>query len=301
MKTLKSDYEEYRSWPQWYYHLIFDSFEKGQLFNDKDEYARGMNGVAIGQYLYNLSIVAFNLMINHCHILAYGSGENLVKFFIFMKRRINDCLRDDGYPLLPESYGFKLVKVEDKRQMADTIVYIARNPLKACPTATVNGYIWGSTNLIFNEMKDFYERKLLSDLSCREKRQLLRSGVSLPDDYTYNEKYGFILPDSYVLTDKAEQMFERSWNYFYAIVRNIDAYIRIAEGLGEEVILSEEELNDVIALTLRKMFKVNTINELGVDDRCRLAIVLRTKYKVTVKRIARKLHMDLSTLKKLFE
>ena len=57
MKTLKSDYEEYRSWPRWYYHLVFDSFEKGQLFNDKGEYAQGMNGVAIGQYLYNLSIV----------------------------------------------------------------------------------------------------------------------------------------------------------------------------------------------------------------------------------------------------
>ena len=301
MKTLKSDYEEYRSWPQWYYHLIFDSVEKGQLFNDKDEYARGMNGIAIGQYLYNLSIVAFNLMVNHCHILAYGSGENLVKFFIFMKRRINDCLRDDGYPLLPKGYGFKLVKIEDKRQLADTIVYIARNPLKACHTASINGYIWGSTNLIFNEMKDLYERKPLRDLSCRERRHLLKSGVSLPDNYSYNEKYGFILPDSYVLTGKAEQVFERSWNYFYGIVKNIDGYIRIAEGLGEEVILSEEELNDVIALTLKKMFKASSINELGADDRCRLAIVLRTKYKVTVKRIARKLHMDLSTLKKLFE
>lgn len=300
MKTLKSDYDEYRSWPQWYYHLIFDSFEKGQIFNNRVEYAQGMNGIAIGQYLYNLAIVAFNLMINHCHILAYGSGENMVKFFIFMKRRINDRLRDDGFPLLPEDYGFKLVRVEDKRQMADTIIYIARNPLKACPTASVNGYRWGSTHLIFNEMKDLYERKRIGELSYREKRGLLKSGVALPDDYSYNEKYGFILPDSYVLTGKAEQMFGKSWDYFYGIVRNIDAYLRIAEGLGEEVILSDDELNDVIAQTLRKKFNVSSINELGADDRCRLATVLKNKYKVTVKRIARKLHMDVSTLKKLF-
>lgn len=301
MKTLKSDYEEYRSWPRWYYHLVFDSFEKGQLFNDKGEYAQGMNGVAIGQYLYNLSIVAFNLMINHCHILAHGSGEDMVKFFIFMKRRINDRLREDGYPSLPERYGFKMVKVEDKRQMADTIIYIARNPLKACPTANVNGYIWGSTNLIFNEMKDLYERKPLGELSSREKRQLLKSGVSLPDDYSYNEKYGFILPDSYVLIAKAEQMFERSWNYFYGIVRNVDGYLRIEEGLGEEVILTEDELNNVIAQTLKKTFNVSNIYELGPDDLCRLAMVLKTKYKVTIKRIARKLHIDVSILNKLFE
>jgi REP element-mobilizing transposase RayT len=301
MKTLKSDYEEYRSWPRWYYHLVFDSFEKGQLFNDKGEYAQGMNGVAIGQYLYNLSIVAFNLMINHCHILAHGSGEDMVKFFILMKRRINDRLREDGYPSLPESYGFKMVRVEDKRQMADTIIYIARNPLKACPTANVNGYIWGSTNLIFNEMKDLYERKPLGELSSREKRLLLKSGVSLPDDYSYNEKYGFILPDSYVLIAKAEQMFERSWNYFYGIVRNVDGYLRIEEGLGEEVILTEDELNNVIAQTLKKTFNVSNIYELGPDDLCRLAMVLKTKYKVTIKRIARKLHIDISILNKLFE
>lgn len=301
MKALKSDYEEYRSWPKWYYHLVFDSFEKGQLFNDKGEYAQGMNGVAIGQYLYNLSIIAFNLMINHCHILAYGSGEDMVRFFIFMKRRINDRLREDGYPLLPDGYGFKLVKVEDKRQLTDTIVYIARNPLKACPTANVNGYIWGSTNFIFNEMKDLYERKPLGELSSRDMRQMLKSGVSLPDDYSYNEKYGFILPDSYVLIVKAEQMFERSWNYFYAIVRNIDGYLRIEEGLGGEVILTEDELNDVIAQILKKTFNVSNIYELGSDDRCRLAMVLKTKYKVTVKRIARKLHIDISILNKLFE
>ena len=51
---------------------------------------------------------------------------------------------------------------------------------------------------------------------------------------------------------------------------------------------------------LRKVFNVSSINELGSDDRCRMAVVLKTRYKVTIKRIARKLHMDVSTLKKLF-
>jgi len=301
MRTVQSDYEEYRSWPRWYYHLTFDSFEKGQLFNDKYEYARGMNGVAIGQYLYGLSIVAFNLMINHCHILAYGSGEDMVRFFIFMKRRINDCLRDDGYPRLPDDYGFKLVKVEDKRQFTDTIIYIARNPLKACHTATVGGYMWGSTNLIFNEMKELYDRKPLSGLSCRERRRLLRSGAALPDSYLYTEKYGFILPESYVLTSKVEQTFGTSWNYTYGVVRNIDGYLKIAEGIGEALVLSEDELNDIVVRTLRTTFKASSLDELSADDRCRLAMLLRNKYRVNAKRIARKLHIDPGTLKKLFE
>ena len=96
-------------------------------------------------------------------------------------------------------------------------------------------------------------------------------------------------------------MFGNSWNYSYRVVRDIDGYLKIAEGLGEAVLLSEEELNDIIAQTLKKLFKVNSLNELDPDDRCRLAMVLKNKYKVTVKRIARKLHMDVSTLNKLFE
>jgi REP element-mobilizing transposase RayT len=301
MRALHSDYEEYRSWPRWYYHMTFDSLEKGQLFNDDGEYAHGMNGVAIGQYIYNLSIVAFNLMINHCHILAHGSGEDLVKFFIFMKRRLNDRLRDDGHPTLPGNYGFKLVKVEGPKQLVDTIIYIARNPVKACPKSTASGYMWGSTNLIFNEMRNIYEKKRLKELSRDEKRTLFRSAVTLPDNYCYNEKYGFILPESYVLTEKAEEMLGNSWIYSYRIIRDIDGFLKITEGLGEEVILSEDELNGVISQTLKTMFKVNTLNELGADDRCRLAMVLKNKYKVTVKRIARKLHIDVSTLNRLFE
>jgi len=218
-----------------------------------------------------------------------------------MKRRLNDRLRDDGHPALSNGYGFKLVKVEDRRQMADTIIYIARNPLKACPNATASGYMWGSTNLIFNEMRNIYERKPLNEYSRDEKRALFRSAVSLPDNYCYNEKYGFILPESYVLTEKAEEMFGNSWNYSYRIVRDIDGYLKIAEGLGDTVILSEDELNDIIAQTLKKMFKVNTVNELGIDDRCRLAMVLKNRYKVSIKRIARKIHMDISVLNELFE
>lgn len=72
--------KEYRKQPKWYYHVIFDSIETGQLFNSDDEYADGMNSVAIGQYVCGLSVIVFVLMANHCHILVHGSGEDIVGF-----------------------------------------------------------------------------------------------------------------------------------------------------------------------------------------------------------------------------
>lgn len=56
--------KEYRKQPKWYYHVTFDAIETGQLFNNDDEYACGMNSVAIGQYVFGLSVIAFVLMVN---------------------------------------------------------------------------------------------------------------------------------------------------------------------------------------------------------------------------------------------
>ena len=198
--------KEYRKQPKWYYHVTFDAIETGQLFNNDDEYACGMNSVAIGQYVFGLSVIAFVLMVNHCHFLVYGSGESIVRFFLFVKRRINRKLKEDGFPPLPEDYGFKMVKVEDERQLADTIVYIARNPLKARPDVTAEGYIWGSARLIFNECGRLYDKARVADVSYRESVRLFKTKTRLPENYLFNRPLGFILPESYVLNDKAERV-----------------------------------------------------------------------------------------------
>ena len=89
--------------------------------------------------------------------------------------------------------------------MADTIVYIARNPLKARPNITAGGYLWGSTNLIFSEINKLHERTELGNMSAREIMRTFKTKVLLPKNYLLNKSMGFILPESYVNTKKAEQ------------------------------------------------------------------------------------------------
>lgn len=293
--------KEYRAWPKWYYHVVFDSLEKGQLFNSDSEYADGMNSVALGQYIHNITILAFVLMVNHCHFLVLGSGEAIVDFFLFMKRRINVKLKADGFPALPYEYCFNLVRVEDEKQLKDTIVYIARNPLKACPDITSGGYLWGTACLIFSKVSLLFENIQLRELSYRTTIRMFRTKVRLPEDYLFNQKMGFILPESYVMNGKVEQVLQNSWRFTYDIVKNIDAYIKIAEGVGEMVVLSEGELNDIIRQNLKEKFNASSVSALSLDDRCRLAVILKKKYHVDTKRIARKLQMDVPSLNELFE
>lgn len=294
-------YREYRQLPRWYYHLTFDSIEDGQLFHNDDEFADGMNGVAVGQFVYGLSIIAFSLMVNHCHILLCGTGDDIANFFIYMKRRINYKLRKDGYPSLPRNYGFHLGKIDDEIQLANTIIYIARNPMKARPDITPSGYLWGSAHLIFNDIGRIVNKIELKEMPERKKRSIFRTNCSLPDNYMFNRNLGYILPQSYVLTNKAENILGTSRRYTSGLTRDIDAFIKISEGIGERVVLSEEDVNELIYQNVKEMFKVNSVNTLTVDEKCHLATLLKKKYHLDNKRIARKLKLSLDLIESLFD
>ena len=138
-------------------------------------------------------------------------------------------------------------------------------------------------------------------MSCREAMRIFRTKIRLPGNYLFNRPRGFILPESYVLNGKAERMLVNSWSFSSGLVRNFDAYLKIAEGVGEMIIFSENELNEIVNQVLRDHFKVGSVKDLGVDDKCRLALILKRKYRVDTKRIARKIHVEVAVLNKLFE
>ena len=238
-------------------------------------------------------------MVNHGHLLASATGNDLVNFFLYAKKRINAKLVADGHKPLPDDYGFKLVRIEDERQLADTIIYIARNPFKACSNLTASGYLWGSGNLIFSDVNRLFGKVQIKDLTDKFCRETFKTRIKLPERYYFNKELGFILPESYVVKGKVDKVLKSSWNYCHRIIRDIDAYVNIAEGLGESINLSEEEVNMIIKKVIKDDYKADSILDLGVDDRCRLAIVLKKKYRLDTKRISRKVRVEYDILKKL--
>ena len=203
--------------------------------------------------------------------------------------------------LLPDSYGFKLIKVENEKQLSETVIYIARNPLKARPDLMAGGYIWGSANMIFSDLNKLFDKIRSSDMSYRSTMKVFHTKVRLPGEYAYNRSMGFILPESYVLNGKAESALQNSWTFSSGLVRNIDAYLKIAEGVGDMVVLSEPELNEIISRNLKEKFNAVSVSDLSIDNRCRLAVILKRKYRVDTKRIARKLQLEVSVLDKMFK
>lgn len=301
MKNIISErLQEYKKLPKWYYHLSFDHLEKSQLFNNEQQFADGMNSVAIGQFHYNINIITFNLMANHCHFLVHSLGSDIVSLFFYLKKRFNDRLNQDGDSLLPKDYFFKLVKVEDKPQLESVIIYIARNPFKALKDTMPSGYIWGTNYLIFSKITKLIDKVPLKNLGARAQRNMFHSRFTFPSDYLFNRPMGFILPESYVKTNKANEVLGTSWNYCSKLIKNMDAMIMIAEGISEEFLITDDELGMIINDCLHSQYGVKKVFELSNDDRCRLAVLLRKKYKIEPKRIGRTLHIDKDVITKLF-
>ena len=292
---------EYRTWPPANYHLAIDSYETGQMFHNDRQFASGMNTVAVCQYLYNIKIITFNLMVNHAHFLIWASGSDSVDFFLAFKKRINAQLVEDGFPPLPEDIGYKLIPIDgnDPYELCNQLVYIARNPYKANKNITPSGYLWGSNYLLFSDISKLIEKKPLAACTQRFQRELLKTKVRLPDSYLINESLGIVLPESYVFYRKAEEILKSSWKYCGDLVKNMDAYVKISSKIGAKIEINDVELDTIIYSICRNQFNVKSFRELSLDNRCRLAVKLHKDYYIEPKRICRKLAINQQVLNDL--
>jgi len=281
--------------------MVFERVESSQLFYTKADFEDGMNSVALGQYQHNVVIIGFNLMVNHAHFAVQADGNNCVEFFYYLVQRINSRLSSEGHKKLPSDYSFKLVRIESERQMSDVLIYIARNPYKARKDIVPSGYPWGTNNLMFNRSWEYFERKSLESISLEEQRRLFKSRIKLPQHYCFSTRLGIVLPGSYARHDIAESAIGNSWNYCNRLVKDMDAYLRIAEGIGETVFVSDEELDLIIFKILTKRFNVRKASELSIEDRCKVAVQVRKQYNIEPKRLSRKLGLTYSIVAQLFE
>ena len=153
--------------------------------------------------------------------------------------------------------------------------------------------------MIFSDLSKLIQKKPLKDFPASRMRKVLKSKTVLPEDYLFNENLGIILPESYVATTDVERVIGTSWNYCDRIVRNMDAYVRIAEKIGDRIVINDNELGTIIYSICKNKYGVKSYLELSLRDRCSLAVRLAKDYNIEPKRICRKLFIERSVLEDL--
>ena len=271
--------EEYGEKGKGYYHFCTDGLKTGKLFYTPAQFAFGMILIGLLTIKYDLKVYAFVLMPNHIHIILSGTGENCVKAFDYLRKKISARLREDGYYPLPDEYDFVLLDIKDQNQMRGEIAYVLRNPLEK-NYSTPEGYKWGSGWIYHSSIKDAVSGKKVDEMSGREVWRVTSTRDNLPGNWIFNPDLG-LLPGSFVDTALVYKLFPTAKDLEVAMVKDYESYVRIAKTLNDEIEYSKQELKGIVEQVLQSHFDGQSLDEMTLDSKYRLAAILSGKYNLT--------------------
>jgi len=267
---------EYKSWKKGYYHLCTDG-KKGTICHDEAEYVSLVNTISLLNLLFPVKVHFYEVMRSHVHLLLSGRGTDCVAVFDYVKSRINRQLVADGHPPLPDGYDFKLIPVLDEDQMRSNGIYIARNASEVL-NIRPGGYLFGSSMAFYSEVPRLFETVRAGDLSLRMLRKMFKTHVSIPPDRLIHPGLGMVLPQSFVDMGVLYKVFPTAKEFEIRLVKDYEAFVEIADQMGEELTFSVEEAKDIVKQEL--MMEDRKLSELSNDDRCALAVRLNKKYRL---------------------
>ena len=259
------------------------------LFNNVAQYAYGMIVIGLLTLKYDVVVYSFSLMPNHIHIIMSGTGNACVNAFDYIHRKLSRRLVKDGYPPLPEDYGFKLVPIENETQMRRNIIYVDRNAYEKL-ICVPGGYVWGTCYTHFSQMKLLAEARRADSFSIREKKSITCSHETIPDNWLFHPVVG-LLPSSFIDTQLFNKLFKSPKDYLIRLVKDYEAFVTVARSLDEIVEYSTEESKDLVQKTSHEMFKGRSLSQLDQNEKGNLTVRLYKDYQLSVEQIALSINM----------
>lgn len=285
---------QYRKMPKGYYHLCTDGKMCRRLFHSSRHFAFVVNTLAIVAIKFDVTIYAYEIMPNHIHLLVSCTGNTCVEIFDFLMKRITSMLEEEGYEGPPENYFFMLKPVDNRAAMRSLYVYLARNPYEK-GLCLPSSYRWGTGRLAYSDITDLIEGKKVSDYSKRALSKLLRSHEELPGDWIIHPEIG-VLPQCFVNTKKFYELFPTVKKWLTMLVKDYESCLHIAQSIGEDMELSDTEVDDIVNSLVIKEFKKDGIASMTESELLRLAAILSSRYNMSPESIACSLRMSVRVI-----
>ena len=277
-----------------FYHVCTDGSVLPWMFQDDIDFIAGINRISICCLLTGIRVVSFVLMDNHVHFVLYGTViqckdfinmyKRLTGRWILVRYGIRDYLRQ-----LPVD----IVRIGDEERLLNTLAYLDRNPLVAGYKYLPGEYPWGTARYIFKA--DPHVGRAVSEFGKRELRDLLKTRVELPGDWLIDDN-GMISPMSFMDLRALESYFKTPMRYTYFLSRKVEGTVEQELEHSQKTFVPDKELRPMVAKIARELYGVESVRELDVNARLRLARKLRYEFASTIKQISRMVHLDKAAL-----
>lgn len=286
----RKEREEIRQRKKGYYHLSTDGWKDGKLFHTTSQYAYGMIVMGLLTLLFDVKIYSFSLMPNHVHIVLSGTGAACLDVFDYLRQKLSARLVKDGYPAIPEDYWFKLVPIEDEKQMKELMIYVDRNAYEIGISVPC-GYPWSSGPLHFSQLGTLVRGQSADTFSKRKLTEMTGTSKPIPPHWEFHPQWG-LLPASFVDNRLFLKLFDGPKEYESRLVKDYEAFVHVARSLGETLDYSKEDYAAIVEHLLHEQFSGRGVWQLSNDEKGRLAVLLMKRYDMSAAQISEALNMS---------
>ena len=277
----------YKTWKKGYYHLCTDGRNKG-ICHEESEFVNVVNTISLLDLLFPVKVHAYEVMWSHVHMLLSGRGADCVEVFDYVKMRIEKQLREDGRPPLPKNYDFRLIPVENEDQMCKNFIYMGRNASDVV-NIRPGSFLFGSSFFFYSELPRLFETVRAGELSVRELKRMFRTHLTIPPDRPIHPGLKMALPQGFVDMDVLYKVFPTATQYETRLVKDYEAFVEIADQVGETVEFSLAEAVNIVDQELTRTGQ--RLDGMTSDDRCHFAVQLNRKYRLDVTILAKVLFL----------
>jgi REP element-mobilizing transposase RayT len=281
-----------------YYHISSLGLEKGLIFSCDEDFISGVNDIAICLLKFDVKIVCYCLMSNHFHFILYGAEQACREFVNEYKRRCGIRMRNSKMEVNALSnLQLSINEISDAEYLENAIAYVLRNPLAARINIMPYHYMWSSAGIYFKGETPAGGTPV-NDLSERKRNRMLRTKLSLPDDYRVNES-GMILPESFVDPKLAEAIFRHPSRLMFALAKKVETEVELKFGIADQVSYTDAEMKSLINEYISMEFGVQGISALSNQQKLKLCSMMKRNYNASVKQICRITKLDPEIVNKL--
>jgi ABC-type sugar transport system permease subunit len=146
-------------------------------------------------------------------------------------------------------------------------------------------YPFGSSLVFYSEASRLFETVRAGDLSARALRNMFKTWSPIPSDRPIHPGLGMALPQGFVDFDVLYKVFPTAKEYETRLVKDYEAFVEIADQVGEEIVFSVEEARDIVDMELLKSGR--SLSSLSPDEKCELAVQLNRRFRLDALTLSR--------------
>ena len=275
------------------YLFTTDHLERALLFRDEEDFAQGVNTIALATLQFPVKVLCYALMDNHIHLLVSGWYQDCRAFFGWVLHRLARMLEEKyGVSGMLKIQAADIQAVTNKEMLLNEVCYLLRNGYKARINSPYS-YPWAPFECYFNPYLPLIHGTHMPGV--KEAKQRFGTHVKFPSDWEHVN--GCILNKCFVDYRTVEQKIGSSLDFFDRLRRfDLESVVEQAHGIEERLTFTDAEMKEKIRAVCSNELHVISHHQLERKDLLLLARTLARRFACPKKQIARLLGIEPSVL-----